>query len=41
MSETKVGARNVGPKAIHGCPRDIGRDRKLPEIDLLSPLSIR
>jgi 2,4-dienoyl-CoA reductase-like NADH-dependent reductase (Old Yellow Enzyme family) len=41
MSDTIASARIAGPEAIHGCPSDIDHDRKLPEIDLLSPLTIR
>jgi len=41
MSDTTASARDVQPQPIHGCPSDIDHDRKLPEIDLLSPLTIR
>jgi 2,4-dienoyl-CoA reductase-like NADH-dependent reductase (Old Yellow Enzyme family) len=41
MNDTKAGARKAEPQTMHGCPSDIDHDRKLPEIDLLSPLSIR
>ncbi|HEX3449676.1 MAG TPA: NADH:flavin oxidoreductase/NADH oxidase [Isosphaeraceae bacterium] len=41
MSDTIASARIAGPEAIHGCPSHIDHDRKLPEIDLLSPLTIR
>ena len=41
MSETKAGVRGEEPETFHGCPSDIDHDRKLPEIDLLSPLAIR
>src|SRR3954454_1910194 len=27
--------------AVHGCPSGVDHDREVPEIDLLSPLSIR
>jgi 2,4-dienoyl-CoA reductase-like NADH-dependent reductase (Old Yellow Enzyme family) len=41
MSETKAGVRGAEPEAFHGCPSDIDHDRKLPEVDLLSPLTMR
>ena len=41
MNNINAGARNAEPGAMHGCPSDIDHDRKLPEIDLLSPMSIR
>src|SRR5215210_7311566 len=33
--------RREVPGASHGCPADADHDREVPEIDLLSPLTIR
>jgi 2,4-dienoyl-CoA reductase-like NADH-dependent reductase (Old Yellow Enzyme family) len=41
MSETKTSGLNSETAARHGCPSESEHDRKLPEIDLLSPLAIR
>ena len=41
MSESQAGGVNPETEARHGCPSESEHDRKLPEIDLLSPLTIR
>jgi 2,4-dienoyl-CoA reductase-like NADH-dependent reductase (Old Yellow Enzyme family) len=41
MSETNAGDLNPKAEARHGCPSESEHDRKLPDIDLLSPLAIR
>jgi 2,4-dienoyl-CoA reductase-like NADH-dependent reductase (Old Yellow Enzyme family) len=41
MSETQDGGVNPETEPRHGCPSESEHDRKLPEIDLLSPLTIR
>ena len=33
--------QQVSHVAAHGCPADTDHDREVPEIDLLSPLTIR
>ena len=38
---TDANHRRPEAEAQHGCPSDSEHDRKLPEIDLLSPLAIR
>lgn len=35
------GPDNEHPSAPHGCPSGVDHDREVPEIDLLSPLTIR
>jgi 2,4-dienoyl-CoA reductase-like NADH-dependent reductase (Old Yellow Enzyme family) len=39
MSEPKTGGLDSNP--CHGCPADVDHDREVPEVDLLSPLTIR
>ncbi len=39
MSEPKTGGPDSNP--CHGCPADVDHDREVPEVDLLSPLTIR
>jgi 2,4-dienoyl-CoA reductase-like NADH-dependent reductase (Old Yellow Enzyme family) len=39
MSELKTDRPN--PAATHGCPAEADHDREVPEVDLLSPLTIR
>jgi len=41
MSQTKADGYHTEAEAHHGCPSASDHDRKLPEIDLLSPLAIR
>ena len=41
MSETQAGGVNPETEPRHGCPSASEHDRKLPDIDLLSPLTIR
>ena len=41
MSDIHTGGQHSEPEAHHGCPSESEHDRKVPEIDLLSPLSIR
>ncbi|MBV8229815.1 MAG: hypothetical protein JO329_07515, partial [Planctomycetaceae bacterium] len=39
MSEPKTVGLDSNP--CHGCPADVDHDREVPEVDLLSPLTIR
>jgi hypothetical protein len=32
---------NLSSEYVHGCPSDVDHDREVPEVDVLSPLSIR
>src|SRR4029077_3254588 len=41
MSQIKADGYHTAAEAHHGCPSASDHDRKLPEIDLLSPLAIR
>ena len=41
MSETTASGRDAETETRHGCTSNSEHDRKLPEIDLLSPLKIR
>jgi 2,4-dienoyl-CoA reductase-like NADH-dependent reductase (Old Yellow Enzyme family) len=41
MSETTASGRGAETETRHGCTSNSEHDRKLPEIDLLSPLKIR
>jgi 2,4-dienoyl-CoA reductase-like NADH-dependent reductase (Old Yellow Enzyme family) len=41
MSETNFGSLKSETEARHGCPSESDHDRKLPDIDLLTPLTIR
>src|SRR3954468_19976590 len=41
MSEIPASTHPPGASTVHGCPADADHDREVPEVDLLSPLTIR
>lgn len=41
VSEVNMGMRNSAWESHHGCPSESEHDRKVPDIDILSRLSIR
>jgi 2,4-dienoyl-CoA reductase-like NADH-dependent reductase (Old Yellow Enzyme family) len=41
VSEADASSHRSEPETPHGCPSESKHDRKVPDIDLLSPLSIR
>src|SRR5438270_7624826 len=41
MDDQDVLSQRSHPGATHGCPAEADHDREVPEVDLLSPLTIR
>src|SRR5438270_11139973 len=41
MDDQDVLSQRSHPGATHGCPAEADHDREVPELDLLSPLTIR